>query len=390
MLFLSSLMVLMGFSSVPSLVFEETARLDSEVDERFAWQGLGVGLTVDGVGNRFVCVPTENCIYWIDGAGKLVRTIGQEGQAPGEFQQLRAFQKFEDGTAVAVDIYLSTIFLHFFDQEMGFLERKTLSLEGREHFGVPCFSADGRLMALATADKGIQRLEIYSRDGQLLETLGNGSFTKATRGKAKIFGTREWYVLSAMNSFLSAKQLPLGQVAFGGSDRVYIAAGGGYSLTARDGNLNTLYSVAREVKPSLITRAHLPLLMEEVLAGKQGDYRKSFTESVLEEAWDRMRREVALEPVRALVPLGDQGLLVVTHFDPVSMTPTADHYHRDGRYLGSFGLPKTYVYSFGHQNRLPIKMVVREGMAHVLEPDEELEFCLVSYKIRAAGSSKVP
>lgn len=71
------------------------------------------GVAFDGAGNLYVLDAYARRVVVVDGDGELVRTVGQEGEGPGELQRPSSLAVFDDGSMAVLDVDK----LHAFDAD---------------------------------------------------------------------------------------------------------------------------------------------------------------------------------------------------------------------------------------------------------------------------------
>lgn len=71
------------------------------------------GVAFDGAGNLCVLDAGARRVVVVDGDGALVRTVGQEGEGPGEFRRPSSLAVFDDGSMAVLDVDK----LHVFDAD---------------------------------------------------------------------------------------------------------------------------------------------------------------------------------------------------------------------------------------------------------------------------------
>ena len=103
------------------LVFKEDLSIGlREGDEKYMF-GANIVFNTDDEGNFYVTDWDKRAILKYDPSGKYVRTIGRQGQGPGEFQNLSVVRFDRDGALYVTD--LSSRRISFFDKDGTYLRQ---------------------------------------------------------------------------------------------------------------------------------------------------------------------------------------------------------------------------------------------------------------------------
>jgi 6-bladed beta-propeller len=103
------------------LVFKEELSIGvKEGDEKYMF-GSDIVFNTDDEGNFYVTDWDKKAILKYDPSGKYVRTIGRQGQGPGEFQNLSVVRFDRDGALYVTD--LSAQRISFFDKDGTYLRQ---------------------------------------------------------------------------------------------------------------------------------------------------------------------------------------------------------------------------------------------------------------------------
>ena len=103
------------------LVFKEELSIgEKEGDEKYMF-GSDIVFNTDDEGNFYVTDWDKRAILKYDPSGKYVRTIGRQGQGPGEFQNLSVVRFDRDGALYVTD--LSSRRISFFDKDGTYLRQ---------------------------------------------------------------------------------------------------------------------------------------------------------------------------------------------------------------------------------------------------------------------------
>jgi len=152
--------------SLPILQFKERLRLGSLEDADVGFSRVG-GVSVDPAGRIYVAEYLDKNIRVYDLAGRHVRTIGGEGEGPGEFRDISGFGVVGD-TIWAIDVRLRRMTLFDSVGEVlttGPIEGVAVSLQDQE--------SDGYVVPVALRRDGyfMGRMTRFSRR---VETTANG------------------------------------------------------------------------------------------------------------------------------------------------------------------------------------------------------------------------
>lgn len=233
------------------------------------WEILGDVSTVefDASGNLHIFDEDAKRIVVVDREGRFLRTVGREGEGPGEFSAPQSFGIMGDGRLVVYDFPGS---LHIFDREGGLLESTTLDftkgLPGRlllplseQRFvtrGGMRISSPGEESGDAPEDDHLRDIDLFALDGSGKEVLYRAWNLPPTEVDEEIDMKNEEgrqqisFSVNRMRAFVPG--LHLGTLSDG---RLAVVDSMGYrvKLIGMDGTV--VGTIEREIEPEAVTEA---------------------------------------------------------------------------------------------------------------------------------------
>ncbi len=189
--------------------FEELYRIGSLDGQDWEQFGNVSSVAFDGAGRLYVLDSQVSQIFLVDTGGTLIRTIGREGDGPGEFRSVRGMVAMDDGRLVVRD--LGHRAYHVFDPN-GDIERMvrmagnpSLMIAGlllaqrganavittpigSRSFATAMNSLDGQMPTRGPAKS--RPIELVSLDGEETDTdtIADGWLPPGEAGEPNIFG----------------------------------------------------------------------------------------------------------------------------------------------------------------------------------------------------------
>ncbi|MYC00181.1 MAG: 6-bladed beta-propeller [Gemmatimonadetes bacterium] len=84
--------------------FQEVFRVGGQAAPEWAMFSVPGRVSFDGAGNLYVLDPSKFEVHVIDTKGRLLRTVGRQGEGPGEFVQPVNLLVWRDGAVAVVDV----------------------------------------------------------------------------------------------------------------------------------------------------------------------------------------------------------------------------------------------------------------------------------------------
>lgn len=251
------------------------------------WETLGTvaGVAFDDAGNLHILDRDAKRIVVVDQEGNLVRTIGREGEGPGEFSNPWGFGIMGDGRIVVHDFMAG---LHVFDSEGEFAEVVTLSpfdgLPGEMMLPVSDvhFVSRGGMRATGPGEEAeddhLRDIDLFALDGSARQVLYRAWNLPPTPEDEEVVSENEEgqrqmsFSLGRMRAFEPG--LHLGALSDG---RLAVADSTGYrvKLIGMDGTVSAV--LERQVDPQPVTAAVMAAERERRTEAFSGDATVEFS-----------------------------------------------------------------------------------------------------------------
>lgn len=363
-----------------TLAFEETLRLGPDDADAFLWPGMGTSVQVDDRGWMYVTAVGENTVTVIDADGNFVRTIGQSGQGPGEYQMLASFQILADGRGVAFESMGPMSSISWYDKDLNFVEKGKLGKQGQMIQAAYLDPAGERCFA--------QYVSINPSEGTMLNQwvvmdLDGGNELALSNFEGPM--PNQQITASAENfaKFLSSMLKPgaqglAGFATFGPDGHTYTAVARNYEITVWDADMNKLRVITRDYEPIAMTDEEIEAVVspiaESIRMRVPSNMGHLFAESTIRRAVEMADFPPVKPPINGMVAFDDGHLGVIHNFNLAEQKMRVDLFDAEGRYRGDFTLPAESINSAG--------MVFKDGHLYRIEVNEDDENVLVRYKYK--------
>ncbi len=177
--------------SPPSLLEDLVIGASGETRDPILFRGISHygSVDVDASGNIYIADAAAYAVVMVDSEGKLVRTIGREGQGPGEFQSLSALRVLAGDRLAVYD--RSNRRLSLFGPEGG-LVRET-SLAAHPDLFTAQIDSRGNIFGIELSmDGSVRKLALLkiSSDGTASARLASATRRLSFDGSLRLFSTR--------------------------------------------------------------------------------------------------------------------------------------------------------------------------------------------------------
>jgi len=375
------------------LEFVEDLRLSPESGEdHLIWTGPNTEVEVDKNGHIFVVDSGGNRILHFDADGGFVKQIGQKGEGPGEFQALKRLSLLDDGTAIALEQIQSNSSLSYFDKDWKFVRKDNVTatqqvVGAQKLLRTAEFSPDGRYINAVyiqldpNSTGPVMKVGLLDRDLNALKVLKELSFLGFDFDKVN---DNEWWS-DFFAPWFQAFREP-GLIAFGHDSSIYVSQGGTFEVAKWRNAEEQAFTASHQRKPAFQSEDDIFALTEpfrsEILATFPPDLAERVTDDMFKQAIVKAEIPPRQMPIVALVPMDDGAFLTAHSYNPQTGDISADVFDSDGAFIGAVKLPKVWVNACSGFYGDPVKMVVRNGRAYMLEENDQGELSLVRYKIK--------
>lgn len=354
------------------MVFEEELRVTSDDDERLFFGGRFLDLDIDKAGNMYVAHGNENTILVISPKGDLITILGGKGKGPGEFENLKGFKVYDNGSALAFESSNNTTKLHSYDQNLKHLKTHTMQKSFTFYDWIP--SPDGQYFAGMGA--------VYSEKGE------KNYYGVVDRNFEQVFSFHEYTMPHVAQTEIDKPEFWLKFIP----SRLQFNAKGEVPVMAmdRNGNLFTAIEKRYEITKwsptgeKLLTfrKKHKPLYQsdEEILAminplkesleSQVPMVRSIFTTSFLKKVIEKSGFTNTHHPVNGLCVTDTGHILVVTESSFKTRNAKADVFDEKGVYIGKSSIKGN---GFG-------TMKFRDNKAYSLSKNDDDEWYIVRYR----------
>lgn len=350
----------------------------------YIWTGPGTSLQVDKRGHIFVADTAENRILEYSTDGKLLRQIGKSGEGPGEFQRLRNFSILNDGTAIAFENMGAFSALSYFDKEMKYKDRKTISGIGRSPRFVN-FSPDGsKLTSVASiwdVEKGREITEFLVMDQEFKVLKNLLTWDSIIFDQSRLEDTSFWVEFIAARLQGTAKGLSVA-MGFDSHGRLYSGQADAYDITVWSPDLKPLFKFGRDYQRKPLIEAELEAIVsplhQSILTHLPDSLHSIVNKAVIARSVEKAEFRPYKFPVQGIIAMGEDHILVVHDQNAATRQGQADIFTDEGQFLGSFK----------HDRNGLANMLFQDGKAYALEQDENEEFILVRYDAKLMPVNK--
>jgi hypothetical protein len=321
-----------------------------------------------GDGRIVVANGGTHQLRFFDAQGRHYRSVGGEGDGPGEFQGLRLLEAFAGDSLLTFDQRQRRMAV--FDSAGTYIRSVTpVGLEfymllGAFADGSPLLQAINLIMPDEIADGAERRPVNY----HVLDVAGT---TTATIGP---YAGQEMHLI-ARADMVTINTVPFGRGAFAriAGDRVVAAANDTYSLDVyrRDGAREAVIRLA--VEPQEVRPGDYEFLRDEAMASVRSDFQRQ-TEG---ESWDAMPRHETFPAFHSLMADDSGNLWVRDYLVPSDDRSLWTVFDREGTALGKVETPAgLQIFEIGDDYVLGVwedELEVEWLRLHALEKPEGLE-----------------
>ena len=371
---ISATLSLYAGDASPSLLrFEEEWRISSFNDDVLF--GFGVGLDVDAHGFVTVTDLVNDLLYRIDPNGKLIKVIGGPGQGPGELPGLIFFKNLDDGRGVALCGFMGSASLHFFDKNLVFLKRQSIAIPD-SMASLTDISRDGRYLMAGSWKQSVR----FKSTRQIIDLEGNIRIDLGTfqTGTPMVYKTTKEHRRHVITRLIDQANEGFPRAVFS-QGTLFLAKPDAYHITRYDKTLTETGRITRDFvkhrrKPMGVTR-----IRDELWHQGAAVWLQLYPDETMRAGLDKGNMRPFFPPIVDMVPMDDGRLLVVRGTTP-SGGWLADLFSAENEYLGEVSLPDAGFVMLGPRFAGSPKLVLRNGQAYALAPNEDLEFSLIAYR----------
>lgn len=361
-----------------TLHLEEDLRLDPDtLDGDYLFSGVNVHIEADANGNMYISDGHSNRVIVFSPKGKVLRTIGREGEGPGEFVALRQFHILNNGKALAFENLQNFSRINFYDGKFKFLNRQERT---NTIFRIKSWrpSSTGETYACETVRIDTEKRILITRflltDTELNEKVAFGEFRQDEFDVTRVTDQKYWvnYLSAFFARELSGQK---GYFAFNNRNQCFTAMGGSYEVTRWNAQRKPDWRMKRTSKPVFFDeearRAAVHFEHERLLSELPGDLHRVVTLGVVERAFREADLPLAKRPVYGLVAM-EKGFIVIGDTNHVTGNSRGDLFNDQGHYLGSFQ----------HETRGLKNMIFKNGYAYTIGRNQDDENVAIRYKAR--------
>ena len=372
------------------LVFEEDLRIGDDCeDDDCLWTGSNVDVSVNKKGHMFVTDPGGNRIVVYDAQGNHLKTFGQKGQGPGEFSQLYSYTILTDQSGVAFDNNQTVIAFSFFDQNQKYVDKKTIQ-PGKRFIQAAKFAPSGKVMGAMYVDinssnpgtPGTVHTGLLNPETEPIMTFSEG--TQVMFDQTRMTDSQWWSKF--LSEWFQLVHKGVGTIGFGTDHKVYSAMTTTYEITQYNADLKPQMVIKKAYKPKPLPQDQLMAFVEPVHEEIAGilppELRSMVTTAVVKKALELAEFPPRKQPIYALLPVEDKGLLVIHDHNPLTGKTTADFFSPKGVFQGVTELPPIDVNIFAGFFGSATNVIFQNGFAYTMISDDSGDRHLVRYKYR--------
>jgi len=367
------------FNPNQTIVFEEELRVAAP--ENTIWYGLSMGLEVDEMGNIYLSDPKNGLVFQINPKGAIQKVMGGQGQGPDQMPGLCLFKSLNQGGFVAVSGVMGTVYLHFFDSHLNFIKRTTFP--GTNAYRPWDLSHNLTLLGASVRkaeEKYKASLELLDLDG-----LGKMVIAEEERGlQGPPKSTMREHFIFGVQTFLQRADAGGGIVRFGRNGHIYTAHTQTYKIERWNETLDQKLLITGQFQKQKRDLSDVSRLWTEYL--NFSPLKLFHTLEIFGLGMEKAQLRPFFPAIVDLIPMDDDGLLVVKSYDPKTGWSLADLFGEKGQFICETRLPKSCFSMLGGPYRFQPKMVFRNQKAYALEDTGDFEFELVRYGYRITGA----
>lgn len=369
-----------------TLALKQELRIGSQQNPDFAWSGSKTTLVANQAGMMYLMDPSNHRLLQFDPAGKLVRTVGSEGQGPGEFQFMTNFCLRKDGTLVVFEFRRGVHVYTSYDANLKLIEQKKLTaFDGKLHQSVGYGMGADLYTAFSLDLKDAKSMNVgvgvWSADHkELLPVYSNTLFPFDSVGATD----PNWWSGYLAQWFAMGPRQAV--VVHDEQGRVYVALSNKYEITRYDAQLKKSLTFGRKYKPKALSEDHLKKMLEpvkeDVLETLPGSLHQYVTSAAIAKGMANAGFPEVKQPIFGLVPMGDH-LLVLHDYKVDSNQLSADIFDNGGKFVGSVDLPNLSYTYYGAYFGSYLKLFFIKDKAYGLlkNEDGELSIARFSHKL---------
>lgn len=366
-----------------TLKFYEDLRIGDPTDPLYFWADGQSPIIVDAnsKGHFFVADTQGNRILEYDTNGVFVRQVSGRGQGPGEYERLFYFHIFDDDSAIGLQIIGADCLFQNYGEGVIF--------ESHERFLSPwsvadiSFSPDGRWRFAFLFDNTAQkskmqaRRALLDRNMKVVRELGSGDIP--VRNKSRYHDPRYW------------EEQIAGQfkLRFAGRSMVDFLPDGGllfsdvskYEVVKWSPDMQTkVWHMQKKYAPIPLLDSEIKVFEEnlkDLMQRALPHLRHVITDNVVRKGVARAEPPDAKNPIYDIIPMEDNGFLVVHDYRIDEAIPIVDIFDKDGVYLGKAPLPKGILWDFNS-----FRIIFKNRYAYAARENEEGDHIVVRYRYR--------
>jgi len=340
------------------------------------WAGFDTSVDVDAQGNMYVCDPAGARIIKFDASGTLVKTIGQRGQGPGEFQALKSLTVLNDGSLLAFENAQVISNQNFFSNDGAFLDKKVhQSMENIVSQALFGPSGDLAMAVVSNVDMAQKKIHnkfalvnaAYEPKDVIIE------FESPLPDPSQFQSSEYWANYLGGNMRKTSKGL-VGFAAFGDDGTVYTARMNTYEVTKYNKDLTPELKFTRAFKPIPMTENEMKAVVEpiqEMVASQlPPQLQQIITPQTIKKAVEIAEFPAIKNPVAGLKYSSLGHILVIHDANMETKIAKVDIFSTQGVYLGSFE----------HDTFGVMRMTIKNDHVYTIEERDE-ENHLVRYKV---------
>jgi hypothetical protein len=365
------------------MVFTEELVFGSEEDnDAYIWGSTATSFDVDARGHIFVSDVKNSLVHEFDANGKLVGTIVNKGQGPGEAQNLASYQLFDDGTAFMLESGFGLPRVTWFAKD-GTPNAKMLQVQDPMPQGIR-FDSTGKyaygLWVNLDLSSGTMNLQTGILDNEFKQ-IKLLSDVQRPAPSPETFSTPE-KAAQQIGGNIKSVVSGSGVGAFSGNGYLYTGLSTKYEITKYSvEDLSTpLMVITKEYKPIPMPEEETDAIVEAVVEGLRATPLAPLVDN---DAFKMKAKEAAEMPstfnaMGAMAATEDGHLLVLRKWGFSVPEITADVFNPEGQFIGT---AKWDSYASGTGFNTP--MIFKNGKAYTMLRDEmgELRIARFSYKL---------
>lgn len=377
------------------LSFEEDLRFGGdEEEEHYLWvDGLSPADFAIAPNGHFFVVDLKNSrILEFDSKGVFVRVFADQGEGPGEYQNLLAFSILKDGRAIGFDSQQATSKFTYYDKSLNYQHRKIRS-DSSDIIVRPFFSPDGRHMFCLYSNYHQEtktlmfKTGLFNQDYELIKEFSRQEYPLPDR--TRLDDREMWtdFFGKQLKSILNQGSV---SASFLADNTILVSDSKTHEIQHWNAELTQhLKTYQKEFDAVAYTKSDYEALadyLEEIIFAQGGqEFSNLVNRKAIYRSIEKAKLPLRKDPLLAIISMEHNQFLGIFDFDFAKGTFRANIFAENGKCIGQMESPGKGIHSmFG------TRMLFRNNFAYTMERNDDGDNQLVRYRYKLIKKEKGP